>query len=138
MNGRIGQTTFGLPVPQGSWIREDVTWDATVPSGETFAFELRSGYGTGTTVDNFIEKFYGFGWNEISLTGPLVDARQTDTPIGYKFEADAPVGTYDCLTLVGYVDGETYYYFDWKIDPNVITIEPGLGASIVSTSFVKV
>lgn len=133
----INQTSFSDPViPQGGAILEQVTWDATVPSGVTFPFVVFSGYGTGTTVDNFVEKFYGFGFHDVPLTGPLVDARQT-TPVGYIFEANAPIGTYDCLTMVGYED-EGIWVIDWKIDPSILTIEPGLGASIISTSFSKV
>ena len=63
---------------------------------------------------------------------------KSDRGVGYIFQADAPLGTYDCLTMVGYEEGGLMYYYDWKIDPSVLTIEAGLGATIISTSFSKV
>jgi len=131
-------TSFSDPIiPQGGTILETVTWDASVPSGVTFPFVVFSGYGTGTTPDNFDEKFYGFGYSNVPLTGPKVNARQ-ETYVGYIFEDDAPIGTYNCLTIVGYLDGETIMILDWKIDASILTIEAGLGATIISTYFEQV
>ena len=134
----INQTSFvATVIPQGGAINEVVTWDASVPSGETFPFAVFSGYGSGTDPSTFVEAFRGFGKHDWPLTGPLVDARQV-TNVGYIFDSTAPVGTYDCLTMVGYIDLGQIHFIDWKIDTGILTIEAGLSATIVSTSFAKV
>ena len=137
---KINQTSLADPiVPQGGAILETVIWDASVPSGTTFPFKVYSAYGNDVdgTPESFQESFYGYAFNDIPLTGPLVDARQT-TLVGYLFESDAPIGTYDCLTIIGYEESGVIYILDWTIDLNVLTIEQVLAAGIVSTSFSKV
>ncbi|GAI07094.1 unnamed protein product, partial [marine sediment metagenome] len=49
----------------------------------------------------------------------------------------APTGTYSCATFIAEsFDGTTISgIWDMKVDPNVLTITPGLGAVIISTSF---
>lgn len=129
------QTSFSDPViPQGGAINEEVIWEATVPTGVTFPFTVHSIYGIDSdgTVPSFV--MYLSNYVNHPITGP-VGAWSEATYIDTQVPVDFPIGTFDCLTLVGYIEGEELYYIDFKIDGSILTVEPGLGASIVSTSF---
>lgn len=132
----MGRRAMGyLTIPQGGRILETVSWLATVPTGVTYPFKVYSIFGNDTngTVDGFQQIFYTHV-EEAPLTGPLVGVMQ-NTDLVYYFPADAPIATYDCLTMVGYTEADLIYYFDFIIDSDIVTIEPGLTATIVATSF---
>lgn len=125
---QINQTTFGTPIPEGGVVDEQVGWEATVPTGTTFTFAIYGVFGHGTTIENFVAVFGG-NYVERTETGPIsvsfIDHIQTQIPVG------VPTGDYDCLTMVGYIEGDQMYYFDFRIDP-AITVEVGLGATIIN------
>ncbi len=140
---QINQTSFGDPVtlgagiiPQGGTIQDSVDWEASVPTGTSFTFRVYSFYGV--DVDGTPESFSQiFGmWAQRIVTGP------SETPWTNNLQKvipiDAPLGTYDCLTIVGYEEATQIFMFDFKIDLDVMTVESGLGATIISTAFSSV
>lgn len=132
--------TFADPViiPQGGMIAEIINWEATVPSGETFPFRIYSVYGNDIdgTPENFQFVLPNYMEEDV-LTGPLVDSLRSTT-VTSQIEVDAPIGTYDCLTMIGSDDGTIVTIMDFTIDLGILIIESGLGAAIIATEFFKV
>ena len=132
----INQTSFTDPmalsdVPRGGTIREIVTIDFIVPSG-TYIFYVLSFYGVGITMEEILSQLVAYNYITIEAVQQQY-TRPIDTPI----DVNAPVGTYSCATVIADdFDGSTIYgIYDSKVDANVLTITPGLGATIISTSF---
>lgn len=134
---QINQTSFGAGIiPQGGTIQDSVNWIAQAPTGVTFTFRVYSLYGKDVngTPEAFTQIF-GM-WAQRIVIGPsgvtYTDKLQKVIP------TDAPLGIYDCLTIVGYEEAAQIFMFDWQIDKSVMTVEVGLGATIISTAFAKI
>lgn len=135
----INQTSFAEPmtlsdVPRGGTIRETISWEGIVPGAMSYPFYLLSFYGVGTTMEEILSQVVAYNYITQFVEGPGQSLQsQIDTPIA----VDAPVGTFSCATIIadGF-DGATITgIYDSKVDANVLTITPGLGATIISTSF---
>lgn len=137
MIGQINQLAFDPQVPRTGTIRETLGWMGTSPGTTTHTFYLVSMYGEGTTVEDF-GGVVAYGYITSEIFGPgqsKVDDIDTFIP------EDAPLGTYACLTMIAESIEVTatgisvYGIYDAKLDPDVLTITPGLSATIVSTNF---
>ena len=132
MKGKINQTAFDPEIPQGGQIKEIVNWQASVPDSHTFA--LVSVYGTGSSIQEIYDSMVAMGAIAVNTTS----ASRTDD-IFTLIPEDAPIGTYSCATIIcESYNGGFQNVYDSKIDASVLTIVPGLGAKIISTSFSKV
>ncbi len=125
------------PVPIGGTIQEQIGWEASVTTGITFDFALMNNYGHGTDLANFVSSGFG-GFAYRSVTGPWTptDGSFTD-PIDTVIP-DVPLGVYDCLTFVGYVEGVDFYFYHGVINVGAITVEVPIGATIINTSFTRI
>ena len=129
----INQTLSDPEVPRGGTIRETVMWEGLVPGIASHNFNVISVYGVGTTVEEILANVVAENFVTESVVGPGQSLQSNiDTPIA----ENVPLGTYSCVTLI--VDTVTGEEYDAKIDANVLTITPGLGATIISTSFSSV
>ncbi len=129
-------TSFADPeVEQGGWIRDIVDVEITVPPTETHSFYILSFYGTGTGMNAILESLVALDY----LTTGAITSGSYQYYVQTQIPTNAPLGTYSCATIIadGF-DGSTIFgIYDTKIDLNVLTIVPGLTASIVSTSFMR-
>ena len=130
----INQTLIDPEVPRGGIIRETLGWEATVP-GASHIFYLLSFYGAGTTIEQILANVVAYNYITAEVSNQSIQSN-IDTPI----VAEAPLGTFSCATIIAEgFDGSTIAgVYDFKVDANVLTITPGLGAKIISTSFSKV
>lgn len=132
----INQTSLSDPeVPQGGTIRETINWEASVPDHgiATHNFYLLSIYGSGTTEADILANMVSGAYIILTVVSESRVGDYIDNPIA----ADAPLGTFSCATFIAEdFDGTTIIgVYDSKVDVNVLTITPGLGATIISTSF---
>ena len=128
----INQTSLSDPeVPRGGTIREILGWEATVP-GVSHTFYLLSFYGAGTTIEEILANVVAYNYITETVSNQSIQSN-IDTPI----VEEAPLGTFSCATIIAEsFDGATINgIYDSKVDANVLTITPGLGATIISTNF---
>ena len=138
----INQTSLADPeVPIGGTLRETLGWEASVPphGTATHVFTHLVFIGVGTTMETILANSFDpsiFGvW---ASTMPVVSG-------SYSYDLDmfipegVPLGTYSVLTIICEdFDGATITgIWDYKVDLNVLTVVQGLGASIISTSFIS-
>ena len=129
----INQTSLSDPeVPRGGTIRDILGWEGTAPSGITHTFYLLSFYGAGTTIEEILANVVAYNYITETVSNQSIQSN-IDTPI----VEEAPVGTFSCATIIAEdFDGATITgIYDSKVDVNVLTITPGLGATIISTNF---
>ena len=119
------------PVPVGGTIQEQIGWECNVTSGLTFEFAIMGTYGHGTTMENFVGAGFG-GIVTRSVPGPFTPADGSWIDRIDVVIPSVPLGVYDCLTMVGFVEGEQFYYFDSRVDTSVITVEAPVGARIIN------
>ncbi len=123
-------------VEQGGTIRETINWDALVGVG-THPFYLFSMYGVGTTESEILANQLMVHW----FVKDVATGTYT-TSINATVPSNAPIGTYSCLTIIAddfnTTTGDILGIYDSEVDANVLTIVPGLGATIVSTNFMRV
>jgi len=139
---QINQSSLADPeVPRGGTIRDTITWDGNSGVEPTHNFYLLSIYGIGTTPVDILLTMLAGTYTTISVTGA---ESSLVTNIDTSIPTDAVLGTYSCLTVItdegGYntETGEITYSYDSKIDPDVLTVVMGIGATIISTSFARV
>ena len=127
----INQTLSDPEVPQGGTIREILGWEATTP-GASHTFYLLSFYGAGTTIEEILANVVAYNYITETVSNQSIQSN-IDTPI----VEEAPLGTFSCATIIAEsFDGATINgIYDSKVDANVLTITPGLGATIISTNF---
>ena len=135
----INQTSFADPitladVPRGGTIRETLFWEGTVPGISSHTFTLLSFYGTGITESEILANVIAYNYITGEIFGP---GQSMQSEIDTIIAEDAPIGTFSCATFIAEgFDGSTISgIYDSKLDANVLTITPGLGANIISTSF---
>ena len=131
---KIYNTLSDPEVPRGGTIRESVGWEGVAPSGITHTFYLHSFYGAGTTMEEILSQVVAHNYITSEILGPgqaLVS--EIDAPI----TEDAPLGTFSCLTIIA-EDFAGVLMYDSRIDVDVLTITPGLGATIMDVGFASV
>jgi len=133
----INQTLVNPEVPLGGTIRETLFWEGIAPSGTTHTFYLLSFYGTGTTMEEILANVVTYNY----ITGDIVGPGQSvQSEIDSLIDEGAPLGKFSCATIIadGF-DGSTITgIYDTQIDVDVLTITPGLGATIISTNFTPI
>jgi len=133
MNGQIIQTSLAaVTVPQGGIIRETVFWTGTVPTGPNFLFSIASTYGD--DIDGTLTNFSGAFGTTAGHIGEGNTTFNAITNVDKTIPSGAEIRTYDCLTMVGYIDTEAgqFVAFHFRIDQSILTVESGLGATITS------
>ena len=134
---KINQTLADPEVPRGGTIRETIFWEGTAPGITSHTFYLLSFYGVGATVEEILSQVIAYNYTTGEIFGP---GQSMQSEIDTIIAEDAPIGTFSCATFIAEgFDGSTISgIYDSKVDANVLTITPGLGASIISTSFSSV
>jgi len=129
-------TSFSDPeVEQGGFIRDIVNADITTPTTEDYQFYFLSFYGTGADINSILASTVAGGYLR---TGAL-SSGSYEYWVEAQIPTDALLGTYSCATIIAEdFDGSAISgIYDVKIDSNVLTIVSGLGASIISTDFMR-
>ncbi len=130
---QINQISLDPEVPRGGTIRETLGWEGMVPGATSHTFYLLSFYGAGTTLDEILANVVAYNYMTLEISGSQSIQSNIDTPIA----EDTPLGNFSCATFIAEgFDGSTIIgIHDAKVDANILTITPGLGAIIISTSF---
>ncbi len=129
------QTSLSDPqVPRTGTIRETLSWEGTSPGITTHNFYLISFYGIGTTEAEILSNVVAYNYKISQIFGP---GQSKQDNIDTFIPEESPLGTFSCATIIADdFDGATIYgIYDSKVDINVLTITPGLSATIIGTSF---
>ena len=132
--GKINECFADPEVPRGGTIREILGWEGIVPGATSHTFYLLSFYGVGSTIEEILGNVVAYNYITAEVFGP---GQSVQSNIDSPLAEDAPIGTFSCATIIAEnFDGSTITgIYDAKVDSNVLTITPGLGATIINTSF---